>query len=229
MSEAAGQRVQQLRAQIEYHNQRYHRDDAPEITDAGFDALLRELQALEAEHPELVTPDSPTQRVGSQPAAKFAEVHHAVPMLSLSNAFSDDEVRDFVRRIEEKLEQGTPRFSAEVKLDGLAISLRYVHGLFVQGATRGDGASGEDVTGNLRTVKAVPLRLAGKGWAVVLEVRGEVYMPRADFEQYNARARDSGEKVLANPRNGAADRCASSIRASLRAGHCPSSHMASVR
>ncbi len=204
MSPAAQQRVQQLRVQIEHHNQRYHRDDAPEITDAEFDALVRELQQLETEHPELLAPDSPTQRVGSQPAAKFATVRHAVAMLSLSNAFSDDEVRDFVRRIEEKLGEQSPGFSAEVKLDGLAISLRYVDGLFVQGATRGDGASGEDVTGNLRTVKAVPLRLEGKGWPAVLEVRGEIYMPRADFEKYNERARASGEKVLANPRNGAA-------------------------
>jgi DNA ligase (NAD+) len=204
VSEDARQRARQLREQIEYHNQRYHRDDAPEITDAEFDALLRELLQLEAGHPELVTADSPTQRVGSQPAAKFAEVRHAVPMLSLSNAFSDEEVRDFVRRIEEKLGSGATRFSAEVKLDGLAVNLRYVDGLFVQGATRGDGASGEDVTGNLRTVKAVPLRLSGKGWPAVLEVRGEVYMPRADFEKYNERARASGDKVLANPRNGAA-------------------------
>ena len=204
MSDAAGKRIQQLRAQIEHHNQRYHRDDAPEISDAGFDALMRELLALEADHPQLVTADSPTQRVGSMPAAKFAEVRHAVPMLSLSNAFSDEEVHDFVRRIEEKLGVAAPRFSAEVKLDGLAISLRYVDGLFVQGATRGDGASGEDVTGNLKTVKAVPLRLSGKGWPAVLEVRGEVYMPRADFEKYNERARTTGDKVLANPRNGAA-------------------------
>jgi len=204
VSDAAGKRIQQLRAQIEHHNQRYHRDDAPEISDAGFDALMRELLALEADHPQLVTADSPTQRVGSMPAAKFAEVRHAVPMLSLSNAFSDEEVHDFVRRIEEKLGVAAPRFSAEVKLDGLAISLRYVDGLFVQGATRGDGASGEDVTGNLKTVKAVPLRLSGKGWPAVLEVRGEVYMPRADFEKYNERARTTGDKVLANPRNGAA-------------------------
>jgi DNA ligase (NAD+) len=204
VSPAARQRVQLLRAQIEHHNQRYHGDDAPEITDAQFDALMRELQQLEAEHPGLATPDSPTQRVGSAPAAKFAEVRHAVPMLSLSNAFSDDEVRDFVRRIEQKLGGGSLQFSAEVKLDGLAISLRYVDGLFVQGATRGDGASGEDVTPNLRTVKAVPLRLAGKGWPSVLEVRGEVYMPRAEFERYNEQARASGDKVLANPRNGAA-------------------------
>ena len=204
MSEGAARRVRELRTQIEHHNQRYFLEDAPEITDAAFDALVRELQELEAAHPELLAPDSPTQRVGGAPAAKFAEVRHVVPMLSLGNAFTEEEVRDFVRRIEEKLGGKAPRFSAEVKLDGLAISLRYEDGLFVQGATRGDGASGEDVTANLRTVQAVPLRLTGGGWPTVLEVRGEVYMPRAAFEKYNERARASGGKVLANPRNGAA-------------------------
>ena len=204
MTDGTRRRVSELRAQIEYHNQRYHREDAPEITDAEFDQLMRELQQLEAAHPELVTPDSPTQRVGAAPAGRFAEVRHAVPMLSLSNAFSEREVRDFVRRIEERLGTTAPRFSAEPKLDGLAISLRYEKGVFVLGATRGDGASGEDVTANLRTVKAVPLRLAGKDWPAVLEVRGEVYMPRAAFEKYNEQARAAGQKVLANPRNGAA-------------------------
>jgi DNA ligase (NAD+) len=204
VSQGAERRVRELRALIEHHNRRYHVEDAPEITDAAFDALMRELQQLEAAHPELVAPDSPTQRVGGAAAGKFAEVRHVVPMLSLGNAFSEAEVRDFVRRIEEKLGRSSPRFSAEVKLDGLAISLRYEDGTFVQGATRGDGASGEDVTANLRTVKAVPLRLAGSGWPAVLEVRGEVYMPRAEFERYNEHARASGDKVLANPRNGAA-------------------------
>jgi DNA ligase (NAD+) len=196
--------VRELRVQIAHHNEQYHGKDAPEITDAQFDALMRELQQLEAAHPELATPDSPTQRVGSAPAGKFAEVRHAVPMLSLSNAFSDGEVQGFVHRIETQLGVKAPKFSAEVKLDGLAIGLRYENGVFVQGATRGDGATGEDVTANLKTVRSVPLKLTGKGWPAVLEVRGEIYMPRADFERYNERARSSGEKVLANPRNGAA-------------------------
>ncbi len=204
MSPGAARRARELRAQIEHHNQRYFLEDAPQITDAAFDALVRELQELEAAHPELVTADSPTQRVGGAPAAKFAEVRHAVPMLSLGNAFREEEVRDFVRRIQEQLGRTVPRFSAEVKLDGLAISLRYEDGVFVQGATRGDGASGEDVTANLKTVRAVPLRLSGSGWPAVLEVRGEVYMPRAEFEKYNEHARATGGKVLANPRNGAA-------------------------
>ncbi len=197
-------RAAELRQKLEDASYRYHVLDEPNIPDAEYDRLLRELDELEVAHPELVTPDSPTQRVGSVPSAKFAEVRHAIPMLSLGNAFSEEEVRDFVRRIDEKLDRGEPAFSAEPKLDGLAISLRYEHGMFVQGATRGDGATGEDVTPNLRTVKAIPLKLRGKGWPDVLEVRGEVYMPRADFEKYNERARLHGGKVLANPRNGAA-------------------------
>src|SRR6188768_1924928 len=165
---------------------------------------MRELQALEAQHPELVTPDSPTQRVGAAPASELADVRHAVPMLSLENAFSEEEVRDFVRRIADRLGRETLDFSAEPKLDGLAISLRYEKGTFVQGATRGDGTTGEDVTANLRTLRSIPLRLRGAGWPQVLEVRGEVYMPRAEFERYNEKARREGGKVLANPRNGAA-------------------------
>lgn len=203
-SPSAARRIAELRLRLEDANYRYHVLDEPNIPDAEYDCLLRELDELEAAHPELLTPDSPTQRVGNAPSSKFAEVRHAIPMLSLGNAFSDEEVHDFVRRIDEKLRRGRLVFSAEPKLDGLAISLRYEHGVFVQGATRGDGASGEDVTANLRTVKAIPLRLRGEGWPDVLEVRGEVYMPRADFERYNEQARLHGGKVLANPRNGAA-------------------------
>ncbi|TQM12455.1 DNA ligase (NAD+) [Pseudoxanthomonas sp. 3HH-4] len=197
-------RIADLRRQLEDANHRYHVLDEPNIPDAEYDRLLRELDELEAAHPELVTADSPTQRVGNAPAGKFAEVRHAIPMLSLGNAFSDEEVDDFVRRIADRLKRPTLLFSAEPKLDGLAISLRYENGVFVQGATRGDGATGEDVTLNLRTVKAIPLKLRGNGWPDVLEVRGEVYMPRADFETYNEHARLHGGKVLANPRNGAA-------------------------
>ena len=197
-------RIADLRRQLEDANYRYHVLDEPSIPDAEYDRLLRELDELEAAHPDLVTADSPTQRVGNAPAGKFAEVRHAIPMLSLGNAFSDEEVHDFVRRIAEKLKRPTLQFSAEPKLDGLAISLRYENGVFVQGATRGDGATGEDVTLNLRTVKAIPLKLRGEDWPAVLEVRGEVYMPRADFETYNEHARLHGGKVLANPRNGAA-------------------------
>jgi DNA ligase (NAD+) len=178
--------------------------DEPEIADIEYDRMLRALQEIETAHPELATPDSPTQRVGAVPEGAFAPVRHQIPMLSLANAFTEDEVRDFVRRIEQKLERQDPMFSVEPKFDGLAISLRYEDGLLVRGATRGDGETGEDVTANLRTIKAIPLRLIGSGWPRVLEVRGEVYMPRAAFEKYNAKAREEGGKVLVNPRNGAA-------------------------
>ncbi|NYH48063.1 NAD-dependent DNA ligase LigA [Xanthomonas arboricola] len=198
------QRIHALRHRIEDANYRYHVLDEPQMADVDYDRLMRELEALEAAHPELASADSPTQRVGHLAASRFAEVRHALPMLSLGNAFSDEEVTEFVRRISERLEVKQPLFSAEPKLDGLAISLRYENGEFVQGATRGDGATGEDVSANLRTVKAIPLRLRGEGWPQVLEVRGEVYMPRAAFETYNAQMRLQGGKVLANPRNGAA-------------------------
>ncbi|MBB6258025.1 DNA ligase (NAD+) [Xanthomonas arboricola] len=198
------QRIDALRHRIEDANYRYHVLDEPQMADVDYDRLMRELEALEAAHPELASADSPTQRVGHLAASRFAEVRHALPMLSLGNAFSDEEVTEFVRRISERLEVKQPLFSAEPKLDGLAISLRYETGEFVQGATRGDGATGEDVSANLRTVKAIPLRLRGEGWPQVLEVRGEVYMPRAAFETYNSQMRLQGGKVLANPRNGAA-------------------------
>src|ERR1700750_611311 len=209
----AVERATELRRRLEDANYRYHVLDDPTLADADYDRLMRELEALEAAHPELAVADSPTRRVGARAQGGFAEVTHAVPMLSLGNAFEQDgetdcekyrEVPHFERRIEQPLDRREPVFSVEPKLDGLAISLRYEDGVFVQGATRGDGAVGEDVTANLRTVKAIPLRLRGEGWPRVLEVRGEVIMPRAGFEAFNERARASGEKPLANPRNGAA-------------------------
>lgn len=206
-------RAAELRAQIEDANYRYHVLDAPGILDAEYDRLLRELEALEAAHPELRTADSPTLRVGARSDSAFAEVTHVIPMLSLGNAFDDveqglpelrhREVAEFVRRIVEETGDAEPAFSVEPKLDGLAISLRYEQGVLVQGATRGDGATGEDVTANLRTIRAIPLRLRGEA-PELLEVRGEVYMPRAGFLEFNQRALERGEKTLANPRNGAA-------------------------
>ncbi len=206
-------RAAALRAQIEQANYRYHVLDDPDITDAEYDSLMRELEALEAAHPALASSDSPTRKVGARAQGGFAEVRHAIPMLSLGNAFEQDgetererfrEVADFERRIEQTLDRREPLFSVEPKLDGLAISLRYEHGVFVQGATRGDGETGEDVTANLRTVRAIPLKLRGAGWPTILEVRGEVIMLRKDFEAFNQRARAHDEKPLANPRNGAA-------------------------
>ncbi|WP_206141096.1 NAD-dependent DNA ligase LigA [Stenotrophomonas maltophilia] len=204
MSPSPAERAEDLRRQIALANRAYHELDAPEIPDVDYDRMVRELESLEREHPELARADSPTQQVGARPSGRFAEVRHAVPMLSLSNAFSDEEVADFVRRIDERLGRRSLQFSAEPKMDGLAISLRYEEGHFVLGATRGDGSTGEDVTANLREIGDIPKRLHGKDWPDVLEVRGEVYMARADFEAYNERARLQGGKVLANPRNAAA-------------------------
>ncbi len=203
---SAIERAAALRAQLDEANYRYHILDEPNIPDAEYDALMRELEAVEADHPNLRTPDSPTQRVGAAPSREFAEVRHAIPMLSLANAFSDAEVEDFAQRIRERLGRTDLEFSVEPKFDGLAISLRYENGIFVQGATRGDGETGEDVSANLRTIRSIPLRLRGKNWPRVLEVRGEVYMPRAGFEKYNEAARASGGKIkpLVNPRNAAA-------------------------
>jgi len=196
-------RITELRRRLDDANHRYYVLDDPDIPDAEYDRLMRELEALEAEHPRFADPSSPTARVGNAPSGKFAEVRHSVPMLSLANAFADGEVQEFVARITKETGDADPAFSVEPKLDGLAISLRYEDGVFVRGATRGDGANGEDVTANLRTVRTVPLRLRGDAPAV-LEVRGEVFMPKAAFERWNEAARARGEKPMANPRNGAA-------------------------
>lgn len=194
--------LQRLRAELEQHNHRYYVLDDPIISDAEYDQLFRDLQALEAQYPELLTPDSPTQRVGSKPVSAFAEVQHRTAMLSLNNAFSDAEVLAFDARIRETLGVAEVEYAVEPKFDGLAITLTYQDGVFVQGATRGDGATGEEVTENLRTVRAIPLRLSPP--LAALEVRGEVLMFKADFAKLNAAQQDKGEKAFANPRNAAA-------------------------
>lgn len=195
------QRIAKLKAEINEHNYRYHVLDAPIIPDAEYDRLVRELQALEARHPELVTADSPTQRVGAAPLKAFHEAKHDVPMLSLDNAFSDEEALAFDRRIKERLDtEKDIEYCCEPKLDGLAVNLLYVNGQLERGATRGDGYTGEDITANIRTIASVPLHLRGKHYPTVLEVRGEVYMPKASFEALNKHA----EKPFANPRNAAA-------------------------
>jgi len=196
-------RAGKLRREIERHNRLYYNEAAPEVPDAEYDQLFRELQALESEHPELVTPDSPTQRVGSTPSEGFEEVTHRVPMLSLANAFDDEDVAAFDRRCREGLEVETVEYAAELKFDGLAVTLAYADGIFVQGATRGDGNTGEDVTANLRTVRSIPLRLDLKKPPKLLEVRGEVLMFRKDFDAINKRAAESGERTFVNPRNAA--------------------------
>jgi len=196
-------RARELRREIDRHNRLYYVEDAPEISDAAYDELFRELVALEAAHPGLATPDSPTQRVGAMPSESFAGVTHRVPMLSLANAFADEDVADFDRRCREGLEVDTVEYSCEPKFDGLAVSLVFEHGRFVRGATRGDGSQGEDVTANLRTIRAIPLVLEGEA-PPLLEVRGEVLMLRRDFESLNRRQAAAGEKIFVNPRNAAA-------------------------
>ncbi len=198
-------RIRILRNEIDQHNYKYYILDDPTVTDAEYDRLMRELAALEERYPELVTAESPTQRVGHQPVAGFSEVSHLQPMLSLGNAFSADELCEFDRRVVHRL--GTTigvRYAAEVKLDGAAVSLLYENGLLVRGATRGDGTSGEDITHNVRTIPTIPLHLKGSGHPRRLEVRGEVYMPRKGFESYNEEARRTGSKQFVNPRNAAA-------------------------
>jgi DNA ligase (NAD+) len=200
----AHKRADELRRLIEHHNYSYYVLDDPEVPDAEYDRLMRELETIESDFPELVTADSPTQRVSGTPMDGFETILHRVPMLSLGNAFSDDEVADFQRRVSQGLERDDITFVAEPKLDGVAISLTYVEGLLTTAATRGDGERGEDVTANVRTIRAVPLKLHGDGWPSLLEVRGEIYMPRAGFEIFNRKAVKKGEKPLVNPRNGAA-------------------------
>jgi DNA ligase (NAD+) len=196
--------VAELRAQIAHHDERYYVLDEPEIPDAEYDKLMIELRALEAEYPDLITPESPTQHVSGAPSEEFGEVVHKVPMLSLDNAFSEEDVQGFDRRIHERLGvEGDLDYWAEPKLDGLAVTVIYRHGKLAQAATRGDGARGEDVTANVRKIRSVPHALHGKTPAV-LEVRGEVFMPLKGFERMNRLARESGEKVFVNPRNAAA-------------------------
>lgn len=200
----ATQRAEELRKLIAHHDYCYYVLDDPEVPDAEYDRLMLELQAIEVDYPELVSPDSPTQRVGGAPLDGFVTVQHRVPMLSLGNAFSAETVADFYGRVARGLETENITFTAEPKLDGVAISLTYKNGLLVTAATRGDGERGEDVTANVRTIRAIPLQLHGEGWPELLEVRGEIYMPRAAFEAFNKNALARGDKPLVNPRNGAA-------------------------
>lgn len=206
-------RILELRAELDQHNYRYHVLDEPTIPDAEYDRLFHELKALEEQHPELVTSDSPTQRVGSVALSAFSQVRHEIPMLSLGNAFDENTMREFDRRVTEGLDLplgdllgggAAVEYSCEPKLDGLAVSLLYQDGLLVRGATRGDGTTGEDISVNVRTVRNIPLKLQGSGWPPVLEVRGEVYMSKAGFERLNASQLETGGKTFANPRNAAA-------------------------
>lgn len=205
----AESRIRELRSEIDLHNHRYYVLDEPSVPDAEYDRLFKELKALEAEHPELVTADSPTQRVGGSALAAFSQIRHEVPMLSLGNAFEEADLREFDRRVVDGLDIPSTStvgvdYSCEPKLDGLAVSLLYRDGQLVQGATRGDGTTGEDISANVRTVRNIPLKLQGSGWPAVLEVRGEVFMSKAGFERLNAAQAAVGGKTFANPRNAAA-------------------------
>lgn len=199
-------RIDELRTQITHHNERYHTLDDPEISDADYDALMRELRELEAEHPDLIVPDSPTQQVGGAISATFDPIEHDVPMMSLDNAMDRDELRSWADRVVKGLDGATPRFVCELKFDGLAMSLRYEDGGFVRAATRGDGRTGEDVTANVRTIGDVPHEIGETKHPAphVLEVRGEVYMAKSAFDRLNERAAAAGDQAYVNPRNTAA-------------------------
>lgn len=199
------QQINQLRTSLRHHEHLYHVLDAPEIPDAEYDRLMQQLRSLEAQHPELITHDSPTQRVGAAPLDAFEQVRHEVPMLSLDNVFDEDSYLAFDKRVHDRLKSAEPlTFCCELKLDGLAVSLLYENGELVRAATRGDGTTGENITANVRTIRAIPLRLHGENIPQRVEVRGEVFMPQAGFEQLNEEARRKGGKIFANPRNAAA-------------------------
>ncbi len=204
MSDEFDSKIQSLREQINEHNYRYYVLDDPGIPDAEYDRLMRELEQFENSHPELITTDSPTQRVGAEPSSAFSEVIHEIPMLSLGNAFDESEVNDFDRRVRERVGSDVIEYVAEPKLDGLAISLMYENGKLIRAATRGDGTRGEDVTSNIRTINAIPLHLRGTDYPPVVEVRGEIYMDKKGFQKLNQRQEKAEEKVFANPRNAAA-------------------------
>lgn len=199
--------IRRLREEINHHNYLYYVKDAPEITDAQYDALMRRLMDIEKEHPELITPDSPTQRVGAAPLKEFQAVEHTIPLLSLSNVFDEGEIRDFDGRVRRKIPETKFTYVCELKFDGLAMALRYENGKFVRGSTRGDGYQGEDVTMNLKTVRTIPLSLETAGvdnLPPIFEVRGEVFMTRKNFDRLNEKQADAGERLFSNPRNAAA-------------------------
>ena len=199
------QKLTELRTTLRHHEYLYHVMDTPEIPDAEYDRLMRELRELEAQHPDLITPDSPTQRVGAAPLASFSQVRHEVPMLSLDNVFDEESFLAFNKRVQDRLKSSDDLiYCCELKLDGLAVSILYENGVLVQAATRGDGTTGEDITASVRTIRAIPLRLRGDNIPQRLEVRGEVFLPQAGFEKINEEARRTGGKVFANPRNAAA-------------------------
>ncbi|MDV5171160.1 NAD-dependent DNA ligase LigA [Photobacterium rosenbergii] len=205
MSHDIQQQLDELRELLAYHGHRYYVEDNPEIPDVEYDRMMQQLLAIEAENPELVTVDSPSQRVGGKPLDGFTQITHEIPMLSLDNAFNDDDLHAFEKRMLDRLlSESSLAYCCEPKLDGLAVSLMYENGVLAQAATRGDGTTGENITENVRTIRSIPLKLRGEGWPSRLEVRGEVFMPKKGFESLNEKALKKGEKTFANPRNAAA-------------------------
>ncbi|WJD47718.1 NAD-dependent DNA ligase LigA [Enterobacter sp. PGRG2] len=203
--ESIEQQLTELRTTLRHHEYLYHVMDAPEVPDAEYDRLLRELRELEAQHPDLITPDSPTQRVGAAPLSAFTQIRHEVPMLSLENVFDEESFLAFNKRVQDRLKSTDAlSYCCELKLDGLAVSILYENGVLIRAATRGDGTTGEDITTNVRTIRAIPLKLHGDNIPARLEVRGEVFLPQAGFEKINEEARRTGGKIFANPRNAAA-------------------------
>ena len=206
MSQDIIQTIERLRTQLREYNYQYYVLDDPTVPDAEYDRIFQQLKSLEAEHPQLVTADSPTQRVGDAPLAAFGQISHEMPMLSLDNAFDAEDMQAFDKRLKDRLEMSAAEleYACEPKLDGIAVSLMYENGVLVRGATRGDGSTGEDITQNVRTIKSIPLRLLGDGYPRRLEVRGEIYMPKAGFDALNRLAESRGDKPFVNPRNAAA-------------------------
>ncbi|MEZ6174351.1 MAG: hypothetical protein R3B66_00620 [Candidatus Scalinduaceae bacterium] len=201
------EKIERLRSSIRYHDRKYYVESAPEITDYAYDLLMKELEKCEKSFPQLITPDSPTQRVSGELISGFASIEHRIPMLSIENTYSEEELRDFDSRIRRMLKhEGDIEYVAELKIDGVAVSLWYINGIFTQGATRGDGLRGDDITANLRTIKNIPLRFfcTGNNFPPVLEVRGEVYLPNNDFQRLNRKREEERKDQFANPRNAAA-------------------------
>ncbi len=227
MAENARKEIEKLRSELNRHDRLYYAENKPEITDRDYDKLLKRLQELEAANPELISPDSPTQRVSEKPLAGFVHVTHAVPMLSIDNTYNEEELRAFDERVRKGLGDEKYEYIVDPKIDGVSCTLRYQSGRLVQAATRGDGRTGDDITANVRTIRGVPLILHGKGWPAVLEVRGEVYWPRADFDRFNAEREERGEETFANPRNatsGTLKLLDSRIVAGRKLGFCAHGH-----
>lgn len=218
------QQLTDLRTTLRHHEYLYHVMDAPEVPDAEYDRLMRELRELEAQHPELITPDSPTQRVGAEPLGAFSQIRHEVPMLSLDNVFDEESFLAFNKRVQDRLKSSDAlTWCCELKLDGLAVSLLYENGVLVRAATRGDGTTGEDITTNVRTIRAIPLKLQGDNIPARLEVRGEVFLPQAGFEKINEEARRTGGKYLLTRVMRRQALCASLTRVSPRSDRSLSS------